>query len=60
MIVSKKEIRQELAITQIADSILNQYKIKVQVHYLTRRREFANSNSALVEDIKNEGINVLG
>lgn len=59
MIVSKKEIRQELAITQIADSIFNQYKIKVQVHYLTEE-EFANSNSALVEDIKNEGINVLG
>ncbi|MBU2638811.1 MAG: nucleotidyltransferase domain-containing protein [Nanoarchaeota archaeon] len=55
LIISKKDIRQELIITHIADSVSKQFKRKIQVHYCTEY-EFANSKSALLGDIRNEGI----
>ncbi len=59
LVVSKKDTKQEMIVTHLADSILKQYKRKVQVHYFTKE-ELANSDSKLVEDMRDEGINVLG
>lgn len=59
LIVSKKDTGQELAVTQIFDSLSMQFKRKIQAHYFTEE-EFASSKSALLEDIRSEGIELLG
>lgn len=59
LIVSKKDTAQELRVTHIIDSLSMQFKRKVQAHYFTGD-EFASSKSPLLEDIRNEGIELFG
>lgn len=59
LVVSKKDTGQEITVTHIIDSLSMQFKRKVQVHYFTED-EFASSKSQLLEDIRNEGIELIG
>lgn len=59
LVVSKKDAAQELTVTQIIDSLSMQFKRKVQAHYFTED-EFVSSKSPLLEDIRNDGIELIG
>ncbi|MDI6737104.1 MAG: nucleotidyltransferase domain-containing protein [Nanoarchaeota archaeon] len=59
IIVFDKDIKQEMITADIADSVSRQFKRKIQVHYFTEG-EFAGSKNALLEDIRNEGIGLIG
>lgn len=59
LVVSKKDAAQELTVMHIIDSLSAQFKRKVQAHYFTED-EFASSKSALLEDIRNDGIELIG
>ncbi len=59
LIVSKKDTAQELIVTHILVSLSTQFKRKVQAHYFTEG-ELASSKSPLLEDIRNEGIELFG
>ena len=58
LITKKKDIKQELVVTQIIDSLQKQFKREIQAHYFTAD-EFESSKTAVIKEIKNDGIDLL-
>lgn len=58
LITTKKDLKQELAVTQIMEDINELFKRKIQVHYFTKE-EFKSSTSSLIREVKKDGIDVL-
>lgn len=58
IITTKKDIKQELIVTQIIDDINNALGRKIEAHYFTKE-EFKLSANRLIKEIKRDGINIL-
>lgn len=58
VITAKKDIKQELIATKITDELLEKFKRPIQIHYFTND-EFKTSSSSLIEEIKNDGIDIF-
>jgi len=58
VITSEQDTKQELAITELSDSLEAKFRRKLQIHYFTLK-EFDKSKTKLVKDIKRDGIDLL-
>ena len=55
IIFDKKDIKSELLITSIVEKIQEQFKIKLEIHYILKE-DYIKTNSILIEEIKDDEI----